>query len=180
MRSGHTGWAGADDCDLFSVRLPRSARENVDGVAGLRAVAFGHKSLQRPDGNWQVKLSAATSRFTRMTANSAADGREGIGDPGITVGFFVPSLRDQRYVPPGLGVDGTGLHAGKGRFQPFQIDEFCASRHLDAPVPWSFYFFTVRSAVAPPAVTSTACVVTLPSSLQVFRVYLPGGTFLIS
>ncbi len=42
------------------------------------------------------------------------------------------------------------------------------------------YFFTVRSAVAPLAVTSTACVVGFPSSLQVFSVYLPGGTFLIS
>src|ERR1700675_1764295 len=42
------------------------------------------------------------------------------------------------------------------------------------------YFFTVRSAVAVPLATVTDCVVTLPSSLQVFNVYVPGGTSFIS
>src|ERR1700741_5686188 len=42
------------------------------------------------------------------------------------------------------------------------------------------YFLTVSSTVAIAPLTSTACVVGLPSSLQVFNVYLPEGIFLIS
>src|ERR1700719_4093664 len=48
------------------------------------------------------------------------------------------------------------------------------------PGPFLAYFLTVRSTVAVAPLTSTACVVGLPSSLQVFNVYFPAGAFLIS
>src|SRR5260370_36888338 len=48
------------------------------------------------------------------------------------------------------------------------------------PGPFLAYFLTVNSTVAVAALTSTASVVGLPSSLQVFNVYFPAGIFLIS
>src|ERR1700682_2552392 len=48
------------------------------------------------------------------------------------------------------------------------------------PGPFLVYFLTVNSTVAVAALASTACVVGLPSSLQVFNVYFPAGIFLIS
>src|ERR1700674_659646 len=48
------------------------------------------------------------------------------------------------------------------------------------PSPFLDYFLTVSSTVAVAELTSTACVVGLPSSLQVFNVYFPVGTSLIA
>src|ERR1700675_1605982 len=48
------------------------------------------------------------------------------------------------------------------------------------PGPFRAYFLTVSSTVAVAPLTSTACVLGLPSSLQVFNVYFPAGIFLIS
>src|SRR5260221_8635642 len=101
----------------------RLAAEDVDGVAGLRAMAFSYKSLQRADGDRRVKLSAAACGLTRMPAHAAADGGERVGGPGITIGFFIAALRVQRDVPPGLSVDRARLHAGEVCLQPLQIHE---------------------------------------------------------
>ena len=56
-----------------------------------------------------------------------------------------------------------------GPGQPIQIHQFRASFSCAAPGP-ARYFFTVSSTFAVPLATVTDCVVTLPSSLQVFRV----------
>jgi hypothetical protein len=85
-------------------------------------MALGDKSLQGADRDGHVKLPAPTGGLARMPANTATDGGEWIGDPGVAVCFLVPPLRNQSDVAPGLCVNGTGLHAGEVRFEPFEVD----------------------------------------------------------
>jgi len=115
-----------------------------------------------------------------MPANTATNRGERIGDPGVAVGFLVPALRNEPDVSSGLRVDRASLHAGKVRFEPFEVNEFGSAAHDLRPGSLLVYFFTVNSTVVVAALTSTACVVGLPSSLQVFNVYFPAGMFLIS
>src|SRR5260370_33935768 len=93
-------------------------RKNVNRIPRLRSITLRHKPLQRPNGDRRVKLSAAASWLARMTAYAATNRRKRIGDPGVTVGFFVSSLRDQRHVPSGLCMDRACLHAREVRLQP--------------------------------------------------------------
>ena len=60
-----------------------------------------------------------------MAANPAADRGERVWTTGVTVGFLVPALRNQRHIAAGLRVNRTGLHAGEVRLQPVQVNEFC-------------------------------------------------------
>ena len=167
----------------FSVRLRWAcSAEYVDRVSRLRSVALGHKTFQSTDRNRQVELSAAAGGLAWMTTDAAADRGKGIGRPGITVGFFILPFGDQRDISSSLRVHGTRLHAGKVRFQPFQIDELRSRRQPVRSGPWlcCLLLYGEVGGRARWRSTSTACVVTFPSSLQVFSVYLPGGTFLIS
>src|SRR3974377_1382055 len=115
-----------------------------------------------------------------MPADTATDRGKGIGHPSVTVGVFIFPFCNKRDVASRLRVHGAGLHAREIRLEPFKIDEFLSRSHRYAPDALPSYFLTVRSAVAPEAVTSTDCVVGFPSSLQAFKVYFPAGTFLIS
>src|ERR1700682_1448906 len=72
------------------------------------------------------------------------------------------------------GLDGLTARPGFVRGPPAH---FPFRRAPSEPAP---YFFTVNSTFAVPLATVTDCVVTLPSSLQVFNVYVPAGTSLIS
>src|SRR5712692_162681 len=184
MGRGKPRRAGADDRYFFRMHHLRHFGEDIDGIARFGPVALGDESFERADRDRRVELSAAARRFAGVAADAAANGSEGVGDPGVAVGFLVASLGDQGDVSPCLGVDRTGLHAGEIGLQPVEVHEFCARAHdggFGCPLPRSFYyFFTVRSTVVVAAETVTACVVGLPSSLQVLRVYWPGGTFLIS
>jgi hypothetical protein len=144
-------------------------------------MAHGNKPLQCANGNGHVQLPAAAGGLAGMAADAATDGCKGVGNPSVAVRFFVTPLGDQRHVTSGLGVYWTRLHAGKVRLQPLKVNQFSACGHLKdflrSPI---CYFLTVRSTVAVAPLRSTACVVGLPSSLQVFNVYFPAETFLIS
>src|SRR5207245_10395537 len=87
---------------------------------------------------------------------------------------------NRRDIARSLGMYGSDLHAGKVRLEPLEVNDFGSTGHASDPGPYLIYFLTVNSTVAVAALTSTGCVVGLPSSLQVFRVYLPAGIFLIS
>src|SRR2546429_6017311 len=78
-------------------------------------MALGHKALQGANGDGRVKLASSAGWFARMTADAAADRSKRIRDPGIAIRLLVPPLGDEGDVAAGLGMDGTGLHAGKVR-----------------------------------------------------------------
>src|SRR5215471_16604373 len=164
---------------MFGFLLPS---EDVQRISGLRTEALCHKAFQCANGNRGIELPAPACGLAGMPAYATADRRERVRGPGIPIGFLIPSLRDERNVPSSLRVDRARLHAREVRFQPFQIDKLGSCRHLahSRPLNADDYFLTIRSAVVAPPATSTAWVVTLPSSLQVFKVYFPEGTFLIS
>jgi hypothetical protein len=115
-----------------------------------------------------------------MPAHTATNRGERIRGPGVAVSFLVPPLRDEGDVASGLRVNGAGLHAWEVRLEPLQVDEFGSASQEDCLESLSRYFLTVNSTVVLAEATSTACVVGLPSSLQVFNVYFPAGMFLIS
>src|ERR1700687_1581536 len=181
VRRRHPRGTVTDDLDLFWPKRARLVGEYIHRIARFWPMALGDETLQGADGNGHVKLATAACRLARMPADAATNGSEGVRDPSIAVRFLVPSLGDQRHVTSGLRVHWTRLHARKVRLQPLKIDEFGTRGHLDGSLRSPIcYFLTVRSTVAVAPLRSTACVVGLPSSLQVFNVYFPAGTFLIS
>src|SRR5216684_947851 len=128
------------------------------------------KTLQGADRDWCVKLSAAARGLARMPANAAANRSKRIRNPGVTISFLVPPLRDERHIAPGLRMNGTGLHAGKVGLEPLEIHKFGSALHEERSGSLIGYFLTVSSTVAVAPLTSTAWVTGFPSSLQVFRV----------
>src|SRR5215467_2757759 len=64
-----------------------------------------------------------------MAAYAPANRSEGVRDPGVTIGFLVPPLRNQGDIASRLRVDGTSLHAGKVGLEPLEVDEFGSALH---------------------------------------------------
>src|SRR5947208_3845913 len=132
-------------------------------------MALGHKALQGANGDGRVKLASSAGWFARMTADAAADRSKRIRDPGIAIRLLVPPLGDEGDVAAGLGMDGTGLHAGKVGLEPLEVHQFGSGLQGALRDLCHRYFLTVSSTLAVAPLTSTACVVGFPSSLQVFR-----------
>ena len=129
MRRGHPGRAGADDGNFFRTRNFGTFGKYVDGIARFRPMALGDKPLEGTNGDGCVKLAAAAGWLARMPADAATDGSERVRDPRVPVSLLVPPPRYQRDISPGLGMDGTGLHAGEVRLKPLEIYEFGPAVH---------------------------------------------------
>src|SRR5579875_732374 len=96
----------------------------------LGTVAFRQESLQRANGNRTVDLPAPACGFTGVRADTPADAGHRIGIAGEAVGFFEAPFRDQRYVPPSVGVRRTSHHAGEVGVQPLPINLFLSEAQL--------------------------------------------------
>src|ERR1700740_237714 len=81
-------------------------------------MALREEAFECADLNWFVDFDAAARAFARMSAYASADAGQGVGIAREAVGFFKPSFRNQRDVPPGIGVGRAGHHAGKVGVQP--------------------------------------------------------------
>src|SRR5208283_1091333 len=87
------------------------------------------------DGNGSIELTAPAGGFTRVAANASTNRSEWIRSASITIGFLVLAFRNQGHVASRLRVNWTGLHAGKVRFQPVQVNQFCPLlAHVPAPL----------------------------------------------
>ena len=67
-------------------------------------------------------MPPAAGGLARVPADTAANRRKRVRDPGVAIRFLVPPLRDEGDVAAGLRMDGTGLHAGEVRLEPLEVD----------------------------------------------------------
>src|SRR5579883_167662 len=130
MRRGKPRRARSDDRHLLWMTELRFFRKNVDGMTRLRTIFLGQKSLQGAYGYRRIEHTAPASGLAGVAAYSATHRRKGIGLARIPIRLFIPALRNQRDVSPGLGVDGTSLHAREVGLQPVQIHQLAARLHF--------------------------------------------------
>ncbi len=59
-----------------------------------------------------------------MSADASADAGQRVGIAGEAVSFLKTAFRNQRNVPPGIGMSGTSHHAGEIGIEPVPIHRF--------------------------------------------------------
>ena len=84
--------AATDDRHFERKFLLPSAFIDIDGMLRLRSKLLGEKTLQRPDGNGSVDLSAAAGSFAGVRTDSSADAGQRIGIARDAIGFFESAL----------------------------------------------------------------------------------------
>src|SRR5579859_1144548 len=82
---------------------------------------LGEESLQCTNGDGLIDLTAAARCFAGMGTDSSTDTRQRIGLTRVAVGFFKVAFRNQRDVPPRVGMRGAGHHAGEIGIEPISI-----------------------------------------------------------
>ena len=114
--------ARADDCNSKGKLGLRAAGVHIDGMARLRTVALGKKALERADRDGLIDLAAAAGCLAGMSADASADAGHGIGLARYAVGFFKLTLGNELHIAAGIGVRGTGHHAGEVGVQPIPVN----------------------------------------------------------
>ena len=133
---GEADGAGADDGDAIGELGLAAACVDVDGVAGLGAVAFGEEALECADGDGFVDFTTAAGGLAGMGADAAADAGHGIGLAGVAVGLFEVAFGDEFDVATCVGMGGAGHHAGKVGIEPIPVHLFIFEAVRHAGLSW--------------------------------------------
>jgi hypothetical protein len=100
----------------------RAAGVHIDGVPRLRAVSLGEEALERTDRDRLIDLSAAAGRLAGMSADAPADAGQADWARARAVGLFKLALCNELNIAAGVGVRGTGHHAGEVGVQPIPVN----------------------------------------------------------
>src|SRR5208337_122396 len=108
---------------------------HIDGMPRLRTVSLGEEALERADRDRLIDLAAAARRLAGMSADASADAGHWIGPARIAICLFKLTLCNELNIAAGIGVRGTGHHAGEVGVQPIPVN-FLVDKALQHAEPF--------------------------------------------
>src|SRR5579872_1332713 len=112
----------SDHCDLERKFVLNASGVNVDGILRFRAMAFGEKTFESPDGDGAIDFSAAARRLAGMGAYAPTDAGQRIRVASQLISFFEAAFRDESYISTRIGVRRARHHAREVGVQPILVD----------------------------------------------------------